>query len=808
MARPPPDISQSSAPSKYQALFDRMDQGLCILQVIFDADDRPIDYRFLEVNRVFEQQLGMAGALGKTIREIAPDIEPFWVDLYGRVALNGESALLENYSKPFDRWFGVNAFRIGDPDDRQVAVIFRDITERKRRENHHAFLADITEDFTRLPTLQDVMQVVGAKLGTYLDVSCCLFCEVDETGNSIATSYGWHRDGEPSLLRTYRMRECLGPQFTDDNRANRPVLVSDTRVDPRTHAPSYAALDIRSFLTVPHHQDGEWKYCIGVTDPLPRQWRPDEVQLFQELGSRIFSRLDRANADSALRASEARFRLMADAVPNIIWIADAEGRAEFFNRQWEEYTGLANAPAEPGESVAAVVHPDDIDRVIQRFEAARSTGSTYQAEHRIRSASGGYRWFLARAEPHRDELTGRVIRWFGASVDIHDRKLAEEALEGADRRKDVFLATLAHELRNPLAPIRTGLTVLEMAPSADVATRTRAVMARQLEHMVRLIDDLLDISRININKIELDRQRLDLRHILDTAIEGCRPAIDAGEHQLTVSYPATPIRLEADATRLAQIIGNLLGNAARYTPTGGRIEVSVQMEGPVVAISVRDNGEGIAPESMPVLFELFSQVGKPPESSPGGLGIGLALVKRLVEMHGGTVTAQSPGLSRGSTFTVRLPAFLDAGLLCDETSDGVPEHGLSLRILVVDDNIDAADTLGDLLSLTGHQVGTVHLGLQAVEAARSFKPDAIFLDIGLPDIDGYQVAQQLRAEADTRDVTLIALTGWGADHDVERAMASGFDHHLTKPAGADEIAALLTSLAPAQPSVPGTATAA
>lgn len=504
---------------------------------------------------------------------------------------------------------------------------------------------------------------------------------------------------------------------------------------------------------------------------------------------------DRRAAQEALRESEARFRTMADAVPQIIWITDAAGRVKFFNRQWSRYTGLEYEPATAAETAAAVVHPDDVALTMEAFEAARSSGHPFQVEHRIRSATGEYRWFLVRAEPGRDPDSDAIVDWYGASVDIHDRRTAEQALAATDRRKDEFLATLAHELRNPLAPIRTGLTLLDMDPPPDVAAHAREVMSRQFAHMVRLIDDLLDIARINSDKLELRTEPLDLKSLLDEAIEVARPAIDEARHRLFLAAPPRPVTVVGDRTRLVQVFGNLLSNAAKYTPAGGRIEVSTDIDDASVFVHVRDSGIGIEAESLPGLFALFSQIDSSLERSQGGLGIGLALVQRLVVLHGGQVLIESEGAGRGSTFTVRLPT---------QAAGAEPESGAApllqapsppLEVLVVDDNVDAAEMMGALLGAMGHTVRLAHDGPAALEALAERLPRLAFLDIGLPGMDGYELAGTIRARHPDAAITLVALTGWGSRSDVEQALASGFDRHLTKPADAQQVADILQSVA-------------
>ncbi|GHA73940.1 GAF domain-containing protein [Cognatilysobacter bugurensis] len=367
-----------------------------------------------------------------------------------------------------------------------------------------------------------------------------------------------------------------------------------------------------------------------------------------------------------------------------------------------------------------------------------------------------------------------------ASVALENARLYDRLRE-QDRRKDEFLATLAHELRNPLAPIRTGLQVLRMTRDTEQAASTRAMMERQLAHLVRLVDDLLDVSRITVGKVTLDRQRIDLREAIDSAVEATRPLVDSQAQTLTVRMPEAPITLDADLTRLSQVVANLLHNSAKYTPAGGNIELDVAAAADAVAITVRDDGAGIPADMLRRVFDAFTQVDRTLDRAQGGLGIGLTLVRRLVELHGGRVEARSAGLGRGSAFTITLPRPLADGV----SVPAVPTTPLQpasscLRLLVVDDNVDAAMSLGMLLELGGHEVRIAHSGPDAIDAAASGDCDVVFLDIGLPGFDGYEVARRLRAKAGPAPV-LVAVTGWGNEEDRRLAQDAGFDHHLVKP---------------------------
>ena len=389
--------------------------------------------------------------------------------------------------------------------------------------------------------------------------------------------------------------------------------------------------------------------------------------------------------------------------------------------------------------------------------------------------------------------------------DISDRKRLEESLlqraadlSEADRRKDEFLATLTHELRNPLAPIRTGLKLLRLSPNAEVAARTLPMMERQLAHLVRLIDDLLDVSRISSGKIVLKRERIAFQEIAAAALEASQPSIDAAGHSLLVDWPEETVWLDADPTRLAQIFSNLLINSAKYMRAGGQIKFSALQQDESIVVSVQDTGMGIPADMLGSVFDMFTQIDRTLDSAQGGLGIGLSLVKRLVEMHGGSVEVISGGIDLGSTFTVILPTARKLAtapqILKIQTAAAAINRSAKRRILVVDDNVDAAESLAMLLNLSGSDARTAFSGQQALDVASTFRPEVVFLDIGLPGMNGYQVAQQLLAERTTASAKLIALTGWGAENDILKSKQAGFHAHLTKPIDPEAIDALLTRL--------------
>ncbi len=389
---------------------------------------------------------------------------------------------------------------------------------------------------------------------------------------------------------------------------------------------------------------------------------------------------------------------------------------------------------------------------------------------------------------------GEIYGCVSVVVDMTHRKLAEMQLRDADRRKDEFLATLSHELRNPLAPIRTALDVMQLArQDPAVVDKARATMERQLTHLVRLTDDLLDVARVTRNIVELRRGRIDLRAVLQSAIEATRPMIDAHAQHLQVTMPAGTLWLDADFTRLAQVFANLLNNASKYTLRGGRIRVSARSNNGSATITVEDTGVGIPPEMLPRIFDMYTQLQEHRDRTYGGLGIGLTLAKRLVEMHGGSIEAASEGPGRGSRFDVTLPTL---AVVEPEATRRASEPAAPLppcRVLVADDNPDASEMMRLLLGFKGHEVRVAEDGIKAVELARSFEPHIAFLDIGMPRMDGYEAARRIRALGSR--VVLVALTGWGQDEDKQRSLEAGFDHHLTKPPDRDAIDKLIAECA-------------
>jgi len=496
---------------------------------------------------------------------------------------------------------------------------------------------------------------------------------------------------------------------------------------------------------------------------------------------------------------ETEFHSLLEALPAGAYTCDADGLITYFNEHALDLWGRApklNDPIDRFCGSFRLFTPDGTAIPHDQCWMARAlkSGRDYNGcEIVVERPDGERRTVLAHANPMRSG-SGRVLGAVNVLVDITDRKQAEDALKTADRSKNAFLAILAHELRNPLAPIRSAVQILNregsLAPESQWAL---SAIERQLRQMARLIDDLVDVARITSNRLDLRTERVDLAAVLRAAVETSSTLVKAGGQELTVALPDEPICLDADPVRLAQAVSNLLNNAAKYTEPGGRIWLIAERHGGEAVITVRDTGVGMSPALLSNIFEMFTQGEQSRARTLGGLGIGLTMVRRLVEMHGGTVSADSGGQDMGSTFVVRLPIVESAAQ--QPHAEGSPTMGTSsLRVLIVDDNRDAADSLAMLLRITGNDIRTAYDGPEALQVASEFRPDAVLLDIGLPKMDGHEVGRQIRREPWGQRICLIAVTGWSDETDRAKSRAAGFDHHLVKPLDTAHLAQLLDAV--------------
>jgi signal transduction histidine kinase/ActR/RegA family two-component response regulator len=509
--------------------------------------------------------------------------------------------------------------------------------------------------------------------------------------------------------------------------------------------------------------------------------------------------LESARVEGALRDSESRFRALADVSSEVLyrmgpdWTEMRELRSQGF---------LVSTPTTTTMWLDRYILPEDQAEVKAAFESAIKTRSTFALEHRVIRADGTPGWTWSRAVPVKDG-DGNIVEWFGAASDVTARKQAELEREEAnarlrdtDRRKTEFLALLSHELRNPLAPIRMNLDLIErVGLGSEQAIRALAVIRRQTDHLSRLVDDLLDVTRIASGKVALKRESLDLTDVLLRTVDDYRDAVTTAGLALELHVPSSPLWVNGDRTRLAQIIGNLLHNATKFTPRGGTVSVSIgeAPETGQAVLRVHDTGRGIPNEIMPRVFEPFVQADTTLDRAKGGLGLGLPVAKGLVELHGGSIAAASGPDEHGTTLTVTLPLEMRTPLQVRPKASGEPATPHT-RVLVIEDNVDTADALRAVLEIDGFDTDVAYDGASGLEHARAFAPDVVVCDLGLPEIDGYQVATAMRADPQLRHTALVAVTGYGLASDVEKTKQAGFDDHLVKPVGADELARVLAKV--------------
>ncbi len=1097
---------------EYRSLFNSIDAGFCTVEVLLDEAQRAVDYRFLTANPAFERHTGLNGVVGRTMRALVPDHDAHWFETYGRIALTGEAERFENEAMAMDRTYDVFAFRIGKPDQLQVAILFNDISERRiaeasARRSHeryqafmhhsaegiwrcelerpmpldlpmaamidfaytHAYMAECNDAMARMYGFASSTELEGARLGDLIprtadneaflaafiandlklmggesaelhrdgrlrhfsnnlvgmvenghlarvwgtqsditerkraeaDMALLASVSVDlvgvlsdsllsqATGDRILAHFHINRismsdvdlaAGKAQIRYDHHLPDApciLGPRnFTgwrDQGTLDRlaqgvPHVVNDVRVEPGINAEAYLSIQAASLVTIPITRDGVLVSFFSVTAAEARVWSASELELLKELSARFWNAFERVKVEQALQHELASARLLAEVSTSMVqgddtdllygkiteaaaflmgsrfaslrkfrkergelqlmaahgypidarerwhWVKpgpattcgkamsdgvrvmvpDLDGcdwlqgtdalegyramgmkaiqstplhsrdgepigvisthwdrvhtpsahdfqlfdvlarqaadlidraRNERLLRENESRFRMATDTGRVGvwewqiptnvvtwndvlfdiqgirkedfagdvEAFVGTIHPDDRERVGNAIRATLDTDAPYAIEFRaLRPSDGRTIRLVTHARVLRD-AAGAPERMVGAVVDVTAVREAEEALLAADRRKDEFIATLAHELRNPLAPLRNGLEVLHTATDdPGTVEHIRAMMERQVDQMAHLVDDLLDVSRISRGVIELRRTCMDIHQAIQQAVEASKPLMQAKGHKLLLELHHAPILVEADSTRLAQIFGNLLDNAGKYTDRGGTIHVMSRIEQGHAEVVISDSGIGLTSEQLPRVFDLFSQVDRASTRTRGGLGIGLHIVKRLVEMHGGSIAVASGGSAQGSRFTVRLPV-----------TDAPPPHpstdsplatGRSLRILLADDNEDAAYMISMVLRKAGHQVLVTHAGTDALRKGAALAPQVVILDIGMPGMDGYETCQRMRQLPWGKHAVLIALTGWGQAEDRQRSQVAGFDHHLVKPVSKADLERLLANV--------------
>ncbi len=978
------ELGPSENEKIYRTLFDSIDEGFCIIEVLFDANDTPYDYRFLEVNPAFEQQTGLIGALGRTVREYAPDHEDFWYQRYAKVARTGEPIRFENNAAAIGRYFDVFAFRIGTPDQNRVAVLFRDISKRKQQESSRGLTAGVAEQLIGLGSIDETMQHIGETLGLHFDVKQCILAELSDDLETSHVRHGWNANGSPTHRGSYRIRDFLSDELFEANSNGNALVVNDTATDGRVSAESYGALGIRSFIIIPLSRDRVWRFMLSIIDDKPRHWREDEIDLLSDLAERIWARieraraydelnrrasadafrvalndvlrplsdlkdiqgeasrllgehlkaqrvtyaqiehdqivvhrdytqgvismvgsypreafgkmisnafdtsgtyvlvdapgdpdltpeekaayqtmqigafvaitlvkrgtptailaahssqprewtsgemalveevaervwsaLERARAEEALRASEERLTAVANVAPDLLWSSEVDGSTTWYNDRWMEYTGQTFEQALKwgwGEAI----HPEDRALSVQRYHEAVQSRSSLELENRIRNAAGNYRWHLIRIEPLRDS-EGHVLRMYGAATDIHDLRevvekqrlnevrirAAKEEAEAANRAKDDFLAALSHELRNPLNPVLLSSSELSQDTTLSKEVREELGMIhRNIELEARLIDDLLDLTRIAQGKMRLQLEVCDVHTLLRHTEEILRADAATAGVALQFQLEADKHHALADAARLQQVFWNLIKNGIKFSGSqssqaAGCVTVHTLNPTPDrLAVEIRDNGIGIRPDAMAKIFRPFEQ-GDQGGHRFGGLGLGLTIAKKVVDLHHGKLKATSPGAEQGSTFTIELTA----------TPAPVPQAPHSqtagptvrpLRLLVVEDHAPTLAAVSRLLQRDGHHIHPAKTATEALLFSETQDCDLVISDIGLPDLTGVELMRELRAR---RGWPGIALSGYGMETDIQASLNAGFHTHLVKPLTAASLRRAIHDAITAQPTV-------
>ncbi|MGQ9426613.1 PAS domain-containing protein [Gilvimarinus sp. F26214L] len=687
-----------------------------------------------------------------------------------------------------------------------IYAVGRDVSESRASDEAlrhearpNAFRIALSDAIRPLERSEDIQRIATRIIGEHFGVSRANFAIVHDEWAIVEEEYA--KDA-PSMLGCYRI-SAFGRIFNRDSASGRTLVVREIEKDPRLTAEeksAYRDIQVTNLVVVPLIRRDRLAAVLSVSGPEPKEWSDQEVMLLEEAGDRIWNAMERADAEEAMRKSEELYRLISRATNDVIWDWDPESGRLKWNESLRSQLDLEPEDMPTLEDWYERVHPDDRARVRDSFrKAVENQHGTWSEEYRLKRKDGGYASLLDRGYLARDE-NGKLYRMIGAMLDLTERRQAEEALRTlnaqlveSDRRKDEFLAMLAHELRNPLAAIHNAVLLLGHTVQDPRSQRYLDILQRQSGHLSGLVDDLLDVSRVTRGLIMLKQERVNLAAVAGQALESVRILLENKGHVLDLQFPTEAVDVYGDPVRLEQILVNLLTNAAKYTDPEGQIQLRISASDGWAQVSVKDTGIGIAPEMQQRIFTLFGQAERGLDRAQGGLGIGLTIAKTLVELHGGTIEAHSAGLGKGAEFIVRLPLAerVDAGP--KETVESPRTDQSRKRILVVEDHPDVAETLGLLLTEAGHRVTAADTGPAALEKADSFEPDIVLLDIGLPGMDGYEVARRMRENPHTRGAVIAALTGYGQSSDREQARAAGFNAHFVKPVNFRALSAFINS---------------
>lgn len=764
-----------------------------------------------QANTAFYELVGARDAIGRALRIAFPDLERQGLyELHDEVYRSGQPYIAK------EKRVLLQAFPNVPIVERYIDLVFEpiidalgvvigicgqgnDVTQKRRIEEamqrtaaRQVFQLGLADRLRFLDSPEDIVATASELLGRHLDVSRVLYCEIDDSNGTFFIRRDWTRHGLSSIAGEVRRLDDFGSEIIQTLREGKPMVVHDIARDERTaaHIDAYDQIDVRANLAISLVKCGRLTTVLSIHHDAPRQWTESDVEVARDVAERTWLAVESSRIQAQLRVEHARNQAIFDNMTEGFVLVDHGWAVLQMNA-----VGLRICQRTAEEAIGRnywEVWPETVDSEGGRlYRQVKASGIPDTRVYQQTFTNGHTMWSEITAYP---TLDGGLAAFFR---DITEQKQLEQSLREADRRKDEFLAMLAHELRNPLAPISAAAAIMAMAQLDEARLkRTSEVISRQVQHMTGLVDDLLDVSRVTRGLVNLSKAPQDMKSIVSNAIEQVRPIMEAQRHHLGIDLSPEPAPVLGDQKRLIQILTNLLNNAAKYTPPDGNIQLQMEVQADKVLIHVRDNGIGIAPEMQTRVFELFSQADRTADRAQGGLGIGLALVKSLVELHGGTVNCSSEGLGKGSCFTVCLPCLVESNSPVEQRQSTQHFHQAAkrLRILVVDDNVDAADMLKFLLEAAGHEVWVEYEPHRALERALAEKPDVGVLDIGLPEMDGNELARRLRAQPETAHTTLIAVTGYGNEGDRKSALASGFNHHLAKPVDTAKLTALLNAL--------------
>lgn len=754
-------------------------------------------WEFSYVNRqtVKTLQCEAEDLLGKSIWDVYPGtVGSDFERMYRKAAHERIALTFNSYYPDHDRWYDVNVYPAPDG----LSVYFRDITSRMHEEARRTALLTLSDIFRDLSTPEEIIYQASGILGQTLGVGRVGYGTIDPIEETLHVERDWNAPGVETLAGRLKLRDY--GSFIDDLKAGKLVHIADVDMDSRTAGSASASKErgVASFVNVPVVEKNQLVALIFVNSAQVRNWSSEELAFIKDVAERTRVASERARNVAELQklgAESERLRRLYETFlehsPDLAYVFGLDHRFVYANkvlltmwgRSWDEAIG--KTCLELGyEPWHAEMHDREIEQVISSKQPIRGEVPF--------NGTNGRRIYEYIFTPVIG-LDGQVEAIAGTTRDVTERRQTEDGLLDANRRKDEFLAMLAHELRNPLAPIAAAAQVLQThALDEKLTKRTSEIIGRQVKHMTALVNDLLDVSRVTRGLASISKATVDLKSIVYSAVEQVRPLFEAQHHHLFFDLAAEQAYVLGDQKRLVQIITNLLNNSAKYTPQGGEIHLRLVVDVDVVALSVEDNGIGMPAQLQPHVFELFTQAERTSDRIQGGLGIGLALVKSLTELHGGTISCFSAGKGKGSQFTVRLPRHRGASALSEARDTHEAARARQpLRILVVDDNEDAAEMLALYLESMGHQVSIEHSARLAIGRAKLEKPDVCILDIGLPEMDGNELARRLKAEPETARAFFIAVTGYGQEHDRLKTMAAGFDRHLVKPVDVSSLAGML-----------------